>query len=155
MDHLNGSARQTNWMEKFSIFEALAISHIQRLTFQLVHCHSFQVQQRPCSFIFAKYTNFTTIKPKLQHLFETDQPSLFPDCSITLRLMVTIVQNISSILSWWEISETMKGMFQFMETKNGALNHSSKNYETYNRSVRVLLSNKHSWSFLGYLRFLF
>ena len=34
--------------DQFSIFEALASSHIRRLTFQFVHCCSFRVQRRPC-----------------------------------------------------------------------------------------------------------
>ena len=35
-------------MDQFSLFEALASSHIQRLTFQFVHCRSFWVRRRPC-----------------------------------------------------------------------------------------------------------
>ena len=30
------------------MFEALASLHIQRLTFQFVHCRSFRVRRRPC-----------------------------------------------------------------------------------------------------------
>ena len=60
-DQLNGPAGQTSWMDQldrpagqislrdqFSLLEALASSHIRRLTFQFVHCRSFRVRRRTC-----------------------------------------------------------------------------------------------------------
>ena len=49
-DQLNRSARQTSWTDQFFLFEALASSHIQRFSFQFVHCRSFRVRRRPCFF---------------------------------------------------------------------------------------------------------
>ena len=46
-DQLYGQAERTSWKDQFSIFEALASSLIQRLTFQFVHCDS-PVRRRPC-----------------------------------------------------------------------------------------------------------
>ena len=45
---LDVPAGQTSWTVQFFLFEALASSHIRRLTFQFVHCRSFRVRQRPC-----------------------------------------------------------------------------------------------------------
>ena len=51
-DQLDRPARQISWTDQFSLFEALASSHIiRRLTFQFVHCHSFRVWRRPCYLI--------------------------------------------------------------------------------------------------------
>ena len=49
-DQLDGPARRTTWtwMGQLSFFEALASSHIWRLTFRFVLCHSFRVWRRPC-----------------------------------------------------------------------------------------------------------
>ena len=51
-DQLDRPARrtswQTSWTDQFFLFEALASSHIWKLTFQFVHCRSFRVRQRPC-----------------------------------------------------------------------------------------------------------
>ena len=47
-DQLDRPAGRISWMDQFFLFEALASSHIRRLTFQLVHCRSFQVRRRPC-----------------------------------------------------------------------------------------------------------
>ena len=46
-DQLDGPAYtpagRNSWTNQFSLFEALASSHILRLTFQFVHCRSFRV----------------------------------------------------------------------------------------------------------------
>ena len=47
-DQLDRPAKHTSWTDQFFLFEALASSHIQTLTFQFVHCRSFRVGQRPC-----------------------------------------------------------------------------------------------------------
>ena len=47
-DQLDGPAGRTSWIDQFSLFEALASLHIQRLTFQFVRCRSFRVRPRPC-----------------------------------------------------------------------------------------------------------
>ena len=47
-DQLDGPAGRTSWTDHFSLLEALASSHIRRLTFQFVPCRSFRVRQRPC-----------------------------------------------------------------------------------------------------------
>ena len=49
-DQLDGPAGRISWTGQFSLLEALASSHIQRLTFQFVHCRSFRVRRRPCFF---------------------------------------------------------------------------------------------------------
>ena len=49
LQHIDGPVGQTLWTDQFSILEALASSHIQRLILQFVHCCSFRVQRRPCS----------------------------------------------------------------------------------------------------------
>ena len=48
LDGPDGPAGQTLWTDQFSILEALASSHIQRLTIPFVHCRSFRVRRRPC-----------------------------------------------------------------------------------------------------------
>ena len=50
-DQLDGAARQTSWRDQFFLFEALASLHIQRFSFQFVHCRSFRVRRRPCLLI--------------------------------------------------------------------------------------------------------
>ena len=47
-DQLDELARRISQTDQFVIFEALASSHIRRLTFQFVHCRSFRVRRRPC-----------------------------------------------------------------------------------------------------------
>ena len=59
MQCVNGSARRTSWMDQldrpardqFFLFEVLASSHIRRFSFQFIHCRSFRVRRRPCSFL--------------------------------------------------------------------------------------------------------
>ena len=54
-DQLDRPAEWTSWTDQlddqFFLFEALASSHIRRLMFQFVHCHSFRVRWRSCFFI--------------------------------------------------------------------------------------------------------
>ena len=47
-DQLDGPAGRISWIDQFSLLEALASSHIRRLTFQFVHCRSFRVRRRSC-----------------------------------------------------------------------------------------------------------
>ena len=63
-DQMDGPAGWTSLTDQLFLFEALASSHIRRLTFQFVHCCSFRVRLRPCSlfgekliWIFAMSTN--------------------------------------------------------------------------------------------------
>ena len=58
---LDRPAGCTSWMDLFSLFEALASLHIQRLRFQSVHCCSFWVRWKPCS-IISITTRFKEIK---------------------------------------------------------------------------------------------
>ena len=62
-DKLDVPAGQTRWTDQFSLLEALASSHIQRLTFQFVHCRSFRVQRRPFF-----YWTTTEVKEKSKSL---------------------------------------------------------------------------------------
>ena len=47
-DQLDGPAGRTSWTDQSFLFEALASSHIQRFSFQFVHCRSLRVQRRLC-----------------------------------------------------------------------------------------------------------
>ena len=47
-DKLDRPAGRISWTDQFSLLEALASSHIKRLTFQFVYFCSFWVRRRPC-----------------------------------------------------------------------------------------------------------
>ena len=60
------SAGRISWTDQFSLLKALASSHIQTLTFQFVHCCSFQVWRKPClrheGLVFSNHPKFYSRK---------------------------------------------------------------------------------------------
>ena len=74
-NRLDGSARQISWMNQLdgpagrtskTDLEAIACSHIQRLTFQCVHCRSFCIGQSSCLLLYTTLDiasfNITSLK---------------------------------------------------------------------------------------------
>ena len=60
LDRSAGRTRLTNQLDRpVHLYEALASSHIIRISFQFVHCRIFRVRRRPCLFLFGDDTTIT------------------------------------------------------------------------------------------------